>query len=427
LVTGDGSLVARARAVLPAGGTLDDRTWWLRHALVQGLLVLQAPVLAAVAVVRDVSAVQALVVLAPVPAGLAVARRLRDRRVAGAGVAAALMLCSVALVALSGGAAEALYSAFVLLVFVALYQDWWPSLAAVAVLAAFAVAGTVPVGLVVFALLLTVAVAALWKFAEVEHERFRLHSERLRDRERAVVGQLRDTERLKNELVGIVSHEFRTPLTSILGYARTLSARIGDFDQAGALQCAERIEREARRLSRLVHNLLAASGDVRLEPGLSSDLHEVFDDVVDTLAVPPLGLNARIPHGLRVAVSVDAAHQILANLLDNALKFADDDTPVQIRGRATGAEAILEVANLGPLIPLDARERIFQPFVQLDSSDTRGFEGIGLGLSIVRKLVASAGGTVQVRSDGRLIVFRVTLPLPVPAAAPLGVHGAVAS
>ncbi|MGH7607812.1 MAG: sensor histidine kinase [Gemmatimonadales bacterium] len=237
---------------------------------------------------------------------------------------------------------------------------------------------------------------------------------RLHESQRAAAKQLREAEHLKAELIAIVSHEFRTPLTSILGYAQTLSARINAIDQAGALLFAGRIEREAKRLSRLVHNLLVASGDVQVEPGLSADLREVAEEVADELQeVYPAagdGIDVRVPRNLRAAIGAESMHQIVTNLVDNALKFSEDGTAVKLRGRREYDRVVLEVANVGPPIPIDARERIFQPFVQLDSSDTRSFDGIGMGLPIVRKLLSTHQGAIHIRSDGRLIVFRVSLP-----------------
>jgi len=398
------------------------------------VLAVALPVLAYIGLTRGHRPLYVGLEIVPVAACLAIGWFARHRRAAALGTTIGLMLCSAVTVHFLNGLVEAHFSYFVMLVFVSLYQDWLPYIAGLATVVAHHVLGVfLPAAVydrpeaiadparwgivhLSFIGILAIGIVILWKMTETEQARSRQYYQKLYEAERGVAEQLREAERLKSELISLVSHEFRTPLTSILGFAQTLSARLADFDQSSALLCAERIERQAKRLSRLIHNLLAASGDVRLEPGESTDLHEVVGEIVDELADHRPGahlrIDAAVPRGLRAAIGTDCAHQIATNLIDNALKFADPGTPIQLRGRRLQNCAVLEVANIGTPIPPEARERIFQPFVQLDSSDTRHFEGIGLGLSIVRKLVQSHQGTVEVRSDGRLVVFRVTMPTP---------------
>ncbi|MGH8907553.1 MAG: sensor histidine kinase [Egibacteraceae bacterium] len=415
----------------------------MRHRLLLGLLAMHLPILAVIGVARGRRPLHVALELIPIATGLAVGWLVTKRRVATLGVAIGLMLCSAVLVHFSSGFIEAHFHYFVVLGFISLYQDWWAYLVALAtvmtnhVFGVFlprvfynhpnAVASPLRWGLIHSAFLAASAIGciAFWKMTESEQLRSRRYYQKLYEAERGVAEQLREAEQLKNELIAVVSHEFRTPLTSILGFAQTLSARIADFDRPNALLCAERIEHQAKRLSRMVHNLLAASGDVRLEPGASTDLHEAVEEVIDDLAethpAANLRISADVPRGLRASMGADCAFQAVSNLVDNALKFADPGTPVQVRGRRTREYAILEVANIGTPIPPEARERIFLPFVQIDSTENRHFDGIGLGLSIVRKLVQSHHGIVDVRSDGRLVVFRITLPVPYTATGN-GVH-----
>jgi signal transduction histidine kinase len=427
-------LLARLRTLLPQGGLLDERTWRLRHRLLLSVLAAHVPILAFIGLMRGRRPLHVALELIPVITALAVGRWATQRRIAALGVTIGLLLCATVLVHFSAGLIEAHFHYLVMLGLVSLYQDWWVygiALIAVAANHIFgvflpqaiyshpsAIANPVRWGLIhgCFVAAFAIGNTAFWKMTESEQVCSRRYYQKLSETERGVAAQLREAEQLKNELIAVVSHEFRTPLTSILGFAQTLSARLADFDQPSALLCAERIEQQAKRLSRLVHNLLAASGDMQLEPGESIDLREVVEDVIEELADAHLAANLRIsaviPRGLRVAIGADSAHQVVMNLVDNALKFADPGTPIQLRGRRVDDDAVLEVANIGTPIPPEARERIFLPFVQLDSSETRHFDGIGLGLSIVRKLVQSHNGTVDVHSDGRLVVFCVTLPVP---------------
>ena len=108
---------------------------------------------------------------------------------------------------------------------------------------------------------------------------------------------------------------------------------------------------------------------------------------------------------------------MLVNLLGNALKYATPLTTVRVAARLAGPDLLaVSVTNAGPPITPADRKRIFEPFVQLDSSLTRSASGVGLGLHIVRRLVESYGGTVDVESADGLVTFTVTVPAVVPAA-----------
>lgn len=256
------------------------------------------------------------------------------------------------------------------------------------------------------AALLTVTSATAWWLRD-------RCARRLCRAEVALTRPLRQTEELKADLTAVVSHEFRSPLTSILGFAGTLRARIDELDRQEALACADAIERQARRLARLVHEVVAASGEIGPQSGSAADLSAVAVEVaaeLTDLASAGGRVTVDSPPGLVAAVSPEAARLVLAHLLDNALKFAAPGSVVEVRGRRAGTMARMEVSNVGQAIPDSARERIFEPFVQGDSSDTRAYGGIGLGLSIVRKIVDGHGGLVEMRGDGPRTTFTVSLP-----------------
>lgn len=248
----------------------------------------------------------------------------------------------------------------------------------------------------------------------VEWLQARRQHRRLREQGRVLAGRFRQVEQLKSELTAVVSHELRSPLTSILGFARTLQAHIDDLDKQRMLACAETIERQARCLDRLVGDLLAASGEIRPVAGAAIDLSavagEVAADLVGSAAATGRAVRVDSPRGLGAVISYDAARRLLTHLLDNALKFADPHTVVSVHGRRAGDLAVVEVTNVGqPIADVD-RERIFEAFVQGDSSDTRAYGGIGLGLYLVRKIVDAHGGRVRLHSDGRQVSFAVALP-----------------
>jgi signal transduction histidine kinase len=119
-----------------------------------------------------------------------------------------------------------------------------------------------------------------------------------------------------------------------------------------------------------------------------------------------------------VAMPAEALRLVMVNLLGNALKYATPLTTVRVATSAAGPSLVaVSVSNVGPPITLADRARIFEPFVQLDSSLTRSVAGVGLGLHIVRRLVESYGGTVAVDSTGDLVTFTVAVPTVVPLAA----------
>ena len=225
---------------------------------------------------------------------------------------------------------------------------------------------------------------------------------------------LSEAERVKTELVAVVSHEFRTPLTSIRGFAQTLEQRGEQMERGTVLACLRSIDGQARRLERIVANLLVVSGEVCAHGEEVADLGAVASAVAEELGqltgAATRAIDLDVPPGLHARLGADAAARVLGNLLDNALKFAAPGTPVRLRGRRAGRDAVIEVSDRGvPLADADM-ERIFEPFVQADSSDSRRADGMGLGLSVVRRIVEVHGGRVEARNAGGEVVVVVTLP-----------------
>jgi signal transduction histidine kinase len=228
--------------------------------------------------------------------------------------------------------------------------------------------------------------------------------------------RLRELDQLKDVLLANVSHDLRTPLTAILGYAELMRRRGGL--PAHHARAAEVIERNARRLLRLVNDLLllaqARAGELRLdvEPvdvtALARDAYDVARPLADQAGVR---LSVRVPAG-DVVVPGDRLRlgQLLDNLVSNAVKFTPTDGRVTIRVRA-GADAVtVTVADSGPGIPEAEREQLFDPFSRGRLSS--GVPGTGLGLAIVRAVVDAHGAALSVRSrPGAGTTFTVSLPL----------------
>lgn len=408
---------------LPRGGGLDeDRTRALQR-LLTVVLALHVPALGVAGLVAGWSADDLLLALLPVVLLLVPAARAPSRRVAATAAALGLVAASTAIAAVPGAATAAALHAVVVLGLVALYHDWTPYLAATA--AAVVALTTVevlrpgavgPPAMVPGGFLLAAAVVQVlwWGLNERVQGQSRDYYRQLYEGERALVAHLREAERVKSELVAVVGHEFRTPLASIIGYSQTIERRFDQMDRATLVTFLHTIDRQAHRLEKVVVNLLAGSGGMPSAPDATADLERValrvVDDLVRADGTCGHGIGVDVELGLAVRMSPESAARVLANLLDNAVKFSTPGTEIRLSARRVGQTAVLEVADLGtPIVDADL-ERIFDPFVQADSSDTRQVDGIGLGLHTVRRIVEVHGGGVQVRNAEPWVVFTVTIP-----------------
>lgn len=416
--------------------SLDDRRWRRRHALLATVLALHLPVLAAVGAVTGASATSMAVALGVVAALLVVGMAGRGRQVRTLGVTLGLLSCSAALVHLTGGLIEAHFHYFLAIGLVAAYHDWRPYALSVAfVVSTHGLVGVLwPASMynhpdalrrpwlwaVVhggFILGVSVLLLLAWRTMEREQRQARLYYEQLFEGERAVVKRLREAEEAKDRLLAVTSHELRTPLTAIAGLARTLAVHHDSLESSRVAECVGGIEEHTARLTRVVDNLVAASGgDPGGEPagGGSVELAAVVAATVRELDDGTVPFEAAVPRGVLVGLDEVAARQVIGNLLDNARKFAPAGTTVTVTARVVGADVELAVTNV--LRPGDEAavrtlgDRLFDRFVQADSSDTRAAEGLGLGLYVVRTVAGSHGGRVGLRAQaGGLTVF-LTLP-----------------
>jgi signal transduction histidine kinase len=240
--------------------------------------------------------------------------------------------------------------------------------------------------------------------------------------------EIRRLEGVRRDFVANVSHELKTPLTSIRGYVETLLSDELPLDMQR--QFLEVIQKNAERLHGIVDDLLDLS---RLESGgWRPEIQRV--DALDVVQDVWNGLRDRVgrksiefaPLGEPVAVLADPAglRQVLSNLLDNAIRYTPSggritarvarisegpDTPAS-NGAAPGW-VMLEIRDTGSGIPRDALHRIFERFYRVDPARSRAEGGTGLGLSIVRHLVESMGGDVAAESElGKGTTLRVRLP-----------------
>jgi signal transduction histidine kinase len=273
-------------------------------------------------------------------------------------------------------------------------------------------------------LILATATANLanWRLNEDSRAEAERSFRQLYEGQRAVVRELQQSQRLKDELYNVVSHELRTPLTGILGFGELLLTRDDRLTSTQRKEHLGRILREARRLQRVVDNLVYSSKVIQQDGSAAADLRGVVGAVIEDLQDVPgrerLDLEVDLPPITEVAMPAEALRLVMVNLLGNALKYATPLTTVRVAAGRTGELLEVSVSNAGPPITPADRKRIFEPFVQLDSSLTRNASGVGLGLHIVRRLVESYGGTVAVDSGDGLVTFTVAVPLAGNAGAP---------
>ena len=246
------------------------------------------------------------------------------------------------------------------------------------------------------------AVQNAWLF-EQEHEAMR---------------RLREADRLKEDFVSIVSHELRTPLTTMQGFAELLAERADELSREQSVQLAERIVRAGRRLERLISDLLYVSRieqgfvPIELEP---TSVAAVVHAVGRELGNLPHPLEADVPDALPLVLAdPDRLHQVVLNLVGNAVKFSDPHEAVRVVARDHGQHVELAVEDRGRGIPPDARGSIFELFYQAEDADTRSAGGLGIGLYVVKRLCDAMAVPIEV-DDAPAGGTRIALRLKVAA------------
>lgn len=237
-----------------------------------------------------------------------------------------------------------------------------------------------------------------------------------------VVCVLRDSteiarvERTRRDFIANVSHELRTPLTSLLGYTETLMDESAD---SKAREFLEIIRRNAQRMSRLTEDLLTLarveSGEDRLQPAAVSAT-ELLRDAQTSFSelAKAKDLTIEIPEtpDAMVFADRDAIHQVFANLIDNALKYASGTKKIEIGATDRFGSLEFYVRDFGQGIPSEHLPRLFERFYRVDKARSREAGGTGLGLAIVKHIVLNHGGQAGVTSElGHGSVFWFRIPL----------------
>jgi two-component system sensor histidine kinase KdpD len=244
---------------------------------------------------------------------------------------------------------------------------------------------------------------ALEELAALARERDRMQAEMVE------AEALRRSDELKTALLRSISHDLRTPLTSIIASGAALGSATPTAEERAELSAA--IVAEGKRLSRLVENLLDMS---RLEAGKAEphrepvDLAEVLDGAREAIAQPEavrLAVDRDLP---QVAADAAQLERAFANLLENAVRHGGGK-PVLVKSRLVGGKITVRVVDQGPGIPESEWRRIFEPFQHGEAAGVQG--GAGLGLAIARGFVEANGGEIAVESlPGQGSSFVVSMP-----------------
>jgi len=224
--------------------------------------------------------------------------------------------------------------------------------------------------------------------------------------------------RIKDEFLAVLSHELRSPLNPILGWARLLQSR--KFDAAKTAEALATIERNAKLQTQLIDDLLDVAkilrGKLMMEMA-TVDLAFVIESALDTMRDAATNKSIQLHSALPQIgfISGDSARlqQVVWNLLSNAIKFTPNNGRVDIFLERVGNQAQITVRDTGKGINPNFLPHLFESFRQEDASTTRRYGGLGLGLAIVRSLVEAHGGTIAADSpgEGQGATFTVRLPL----------------
>lgn len=230
------------------------------------------------------------------------------------------------------------------------------------------------------------------------------------------ISERKKLERMKDEFLGVASHELKTPVTSIKGYTQLLLRRFRDRQDEATIAVLNRMDRQINKLITLISDLVDVT---RIESGKMVFKEEYFEFnslVRETVeGVQLTSGNHRIITELgpdrKIWGDRDRVGQVIVNLLTNAVKYSPHADRVIVRTGVKDKNVSLSVEDFGIGVPREKQERIFERFFRVQGAKEDTYPGLGLGLYISREIVSRLGGTIGVESNGRGSVFSFTLPL----------------
>jgi two-component system CheB/CheR fusion protein len=250
-----------------------------------------------------------------------------------------------------------------------------------------------------------------------ERQQFETERNQLLAQEQMARQEAEAANRAKDEFLSNLSHELRSPLNALLGWAQMLLTR--SLDQATVTHALEVIERSARAQSQLVEDILDTSRIVSGKLKLTTrpiNLRSVVQSAIETVQLSAEAKAIQMVANLssvRTVGDSDRLQQVVWNLLSNAIKFTPKSGRVEVTLASVGNQAQIQVSDTGQGISADFLPHVFDRFRQADSSTTKARAGLGVGLAIVKHLVELHGGIVQAESlgKGRGATFTVLLPI----------------
>jgi signal transduction histidine kinase len=238
----------------------------------------------------------------------------------------------------------------------------------------------------------------------------------LLERSEMLTAELQELNRTKSEMIQILSHELFTPITTIQGFAMTLSQHGAELAPQDMRDLVEGVSRANARIRRLIGNLAAAA---RLDrEGVEVATRPVpVGQVLDRVAAefPQIGDRLVLPGepelALRLWVDLELAVRAIVVLVENAAALSPEDRPVEIGVRRAGADLEIAVSDRGPGVPAEKSQAVFEAFTQTDSSTTRKHEGLGIGLYLAQRIVRAHGGRIGVEArEGGGSTFVLSFP-----------------
>ena len=228
-----------------------------------------------------------------------------------------------------------------------------------------------------------------------------------------MAGEIGEQERIRQEFIANAAHELRTPLTNLQGYLEALRDEVIAPDRATFVSLHEevyRLVRLARSLDSLVDSQLAASPPELVDLDLAATITSAVELVRPSFERRSIALAIDVPPGLRARAHPDHLAQVLANLLQNAVRYTPAGGTAIVAAARRPADIVVSVTNTGAGIPTAALPHVFERFYRVEKSRDQAHGGAGIGLAIVKRLVEQSGGQVGAESAAGRTRFWFSLP-----------------
>lgn len=275
-----------------------------------------------------------------------------------------------------------------------------------------------------FAWLLPVVAQDLTRSREVFDRRFnswfRVDACRLGDGVRLMcrnITQYKAIERMKDEFVSIVSHELRTPFSSLQGAVKLLATGRCDLQSVQGQQLITMALRSSERLGQAINVVLKLADLASTESLIQQhcQLRELLEQAIKRLESKVQGqgitISLDVPQDLVLLLNSEAMAEVFDRLLDNAIQFSQPNSAITIHSAFYAEEIVLQIQDKGCGIPSTDLEQVFEPFYQVNSSDSRNQGGLGVGLTLCRRIIEQHQGRIWVTSElGKGSTFYIALP-----------------